>query len=142
MQRALTGRYIHSGNYNNIKAISQVEDEPVVGLLTADDNRNSYYLDEELNEYIYCHDFFKEEKLGISFVSTDVRVEYIEDIDDKISEFETDVWNNQLGILEVFTHEWALSAENKEKVEKICKWVKENDYENMFLEDLFSVSMT
>lgn len=129
----------YRGSKKNIEAISEIQIQPVKGLLTADDDRQSYYLDKETNDYIYCHDYYFDENLGLTFISTDIRVEQVADVSNKLEEFETYAWNNQLGILEVFTHEWALNLENKEKVEKFCNWAVENGYESKFLEDLIDL---
>ncbi len=125
----------YQGNINNIISIKQSSIQPIVGLLTADDVRQSYYLDGQANKYIYCHDKYFDERLNIQFISTDIRVEYVENVSKKLKEFETDAWNNQLGFLEVFTHEWTLNIDIKEKVEKFCKWAYLNDYSFEFPED-------
>ena len=44
------------GNSENIEDLVDSEIEPIVGLLTSDDGRDNYYLSEEQNNYIYCHD--------------------------------------------------------------------------------------
>lgn len=40
------------GSYKEIKQLSQLVDEPVKGLLTADDKRQSYYLNKDNSKYI------------------------------------------------------------------------------------------
>lgn len=120
---------------SEIKDITNSELEPIVGLLTADDLRSSYYLTKNQNEYIYCHDYLYDEDMQLSLYSTDLRVEFIDDIEQKIEEFSTDAWNNQLNYLVVFTHEWELNDINKEKIERICKYANENHYSNQFFED-------
>lgn len=128
------------GSYEGIKELTLLSDEPVVGLLTADDCRNSYYLNKEDNAYIYVHDKLYDDDLGIWLVSTDFRTEYVDSVDYKIKELKTNSWNNQTGDLVVFTHEWVLSVENKEKVEKICKYAMENGYKFNFFEDVLTSS--
>lgn len=51
----------------------------MTGLFCADDSRPSYYLNEDQNEYIYCHDEYIDHKNGLRLISTDIRIEYIED---------------------------------------------------------------
>ena len=119
-------------------AISEIsnsnEDQPVVGLLTADDKRDSYYLDNTNNEYIYCHDYMN---LGdVTYISTDLRVEFIDNVNKKLEEISNcSAWNNQRNIMEVFTHEWELNYANKEKIEDICNWMNKQGYINGFMED-------
>ena len=110
-----------------------LDEEPVVGLMTADDSRQSYYLDDEENKYIYCHD--RMEKDGCYFISTDMRMEYVDNVERKIKELSSDSWNNQTGDLVIFTHEWALNLETKEKVGKMCKYAVDNGYKFVFYED-------
>lgn len=44
------------GSYEEIKKLSQLNEQPIKGLYTADDNRQSYYLSNDDNYYIYNHD--------------------------------------------------------------------------------------
>lgn len=120
------------GSKAGIIDLSKTE-EPIVGLLTADDDRQSYYLSEEDNQYIYCHDEL--ERDGITFISTDLRVEFVDNVKRKIKEFHTDAWNNQLGDLVIFSHEWALNYEIKDNIEKFCEYAVDNGYKFEFFED-------
>lgn len=122
------------GSYDAVSTLVSLDEEPVVGLLTADDSRNSYYLNKEENEYIYCHD--KLYKDGCYFISTDLRMEYVGDVKGKIKELSTETWNNQIGDLVVFSHEWTLNLEVKEKIEKMCKYAVDNKYRFVFFEDV------
>lgn len=95
------------GDSDSIRALSKLESVPITGLLTADDLRNSYGLSLTEKEYLYSHDLMKKDNLV--YYSTDLRIEFIEDIDAKIKEIETSAaWNNQTHYLVVFTHEWEL----------------------------------
>lgn len=123
------------GSYKAIKELSQLEDEPVKGLLTADDKRQSYYLNKDNSKYIYCHDEYYDSDANIHFFSTDFRTEDVENINSKLRELSTDSWNNQTGDLVIFSHEWALSMENKEKIEKMCRYAHKYGYKFVFLED-------
>lgn len=124
------------GSYEGIQELVALEKEPVIGLLTADDNRSNYYLSPNENTWIYCHDELVEKRLKIKLYSTDFRIEYVTNMDSKIKELRDVCWNNQLGDLVVFTHEWALSYENRIKIEKICVYAVENNYDFVFFEDI------
>lgn len=126
------------GSYEEIKKLTELDEEPIVGLLSADDNRQSYYLSDEKNKFLYSHDSLYEDDLNLWFVSTDLRTEYVGSVKSKIKEFDTSAWNNQKDYLVIFTHEWALSVENKNKVEKFCEYASEKGYKSIFLEDEFS----
>lgn len=124
------------GSAEALKGLTGVEVEPVTALLSADDSRQSYALNEKENEYIYSHDFMKTGD-GLYMVSTDLRAEYIRKFGNKITELNTsDAWNNQLGIMEVFSHEWKVDRYNvRYAVEHLCKWGAENGYTFEFFED-------
>lgn len=122
------------GSKEGVSELLSLNEEPVVGLLTADDSRQSYYLDDDENKYIYCHDRMKKD--DCYFISTDMRMEYVDNVDKKIKELSSDSWNNQTGDLVVFTHEWALNLETKEKVEKMCQYAVDNGYKFVFFEDV------
>lgn len=128
--------HMYQGSYDGIKELALLSDEPIVGLLTADDSRVSYYLNAEQNSYIYCHDELFDSETRIWFASTDFRTEYIDSVESKIKELDSDSWNNQLGDLVVFTHEWALNLDNMGRIERVCQYAMENDYQFCFFEDI------
>lgn len=124
-----------AGNEDGIMKISNNINEPIIGLYTSDDKRNNYFLDNNENNYIYCHDIMK--KNDLYFISTDLRIEFIKNMKIKEREIEnTNSWNNQKNILCAFTHEWELSYENKEKIEELFEWAKKQGYKFTFLEDI------
>lgn len=90
------------GSYDEIRRLSELKDEPIKGLLTADDNRKSYYLSDENSKYIYSHDEWYDSKIDLYFFSTDFRTEYVDNINLKPKELSSDSWNNQTGDLVVF----------------------------------------
>ncbi len=126
----------YRASYSEVLDIMSDKQLPVTGLFCADDSRRSYYLDETESAYIYCHDEYTDEENGLRFIATDLRIEYIENVDKKIKEFQTDAWNNQLNDLVVFTHEWAVDDTIKEKIEKLCAYAEKNGYQFSFFEDL------
>lgn len=122
--------------YEEIQKLTTLKYEPVTGLFTADDNRQSYYLSGDENSYIYSHEYLYDEDLNIWFASTVMRIEYIDNIKTKIDELSTSAWNNQRNCLIIFTHEWALDIENKKKIETLFKYAIENGYTPVLLEDV------
>lgn len=125
--------HMFQGSYEEIRKISRLKNQPVIGLLTSDDCRQNYYLDDNENSYIYSHDEYFDKRNRLLFIRTDFRTENVENIDEEINELSD---TNQLGDLVVFSHEWMQSDENKEKIEMICKYAAENDYEMSFFEDI------
>ena len=125
----------YQGNYDNIKSVVLYAEQPIIGLYTADDDRKQYYFSGDVNKFIYSHDTYNDEEMGLMLISTDLRVENVDDVIKKTKEFNTASWNNQLGMLEIFTHEWALSMEVKDKVDIFCNWAVDNGYTFEFPED-------
>lgn len=126
------------GTYAEISQLAKLDDESIKGLLTADDMHQSYYLSSKANSYIYAQDELYDEDTGLYFFSTDFRTEYVDNMGSKLNELQKDCWNNQTGDLVVFSHEWALSMENKAKIEKICKYACDKGYRFEFFEDILS----
>ena len=127
------------GSYEEIKKLSQLNEQPVKGLYTADDNRQSYYLSYDNNYYIYNHDELYDNETNLYFFSTDFRTEYVNNIDLKLKELSNNSWRNQLGDLVVFSHEWALGMENRKKLEKVCRYAYNKGYNFEFFEDIIDI---
>lgn len=88
-------------------------------LLTADDERNSYYLDDEETCLVNSNGIYCDEKTGITFVKTLIRLEKKEDILEKLEFAE----KQKYPIVSVFTHERMLDDyEVREKFEWLCKY--------------------
>lgn len=128
--------HYYAGSREEIMGLMAHDTEPITGLLSADDMRPSYYLSEEDSRYIYCHDEFADPETGMRFISTDIRVEFVKQMDHKCKEFAADSWNNQLEDLVVFTHEWALDDDVKEKTEDVCAYAAANNYTFTFFENI------
>ena len=125
------------GSKEELEALNtEVMVEPIVGYLTADDLRQSYYLNEEDNKYIYANDEFLDQNNNIWFFSTDLRVEFIESMEDKINEFDTAAWNNQKSDLIIFTHEWLLDEQIRKKIEQLCEYAVKQGYNFDFPEKI------
>ena len=88
--------------------ISKMAECGVKALLTADDERKSYYLDET-----WAGKEYYDSSNNVKFIPTLVRVEKSEDIVDVIKRKIASVGDNQ--ILTIFTHEWLL---HKDEIKK------------------------
>lgn len=139
----VTRLHRYAGTLNDVQQLADSSVEPVVGLYTADDKRTSYCLTDKDSDYMYSHDRMRDDSIPMWFFSTDLRLEYIEDISVKIKEFETSAWNNQMDDLIVFTHECMIEKEEvKEKAETLCDYACQNGYLNIFLEDILMTETT
>lgn len=106
-----------AGNYEAVQAINNCE-YGIDGLLTADDDRASYYLDEIQNSFMRNNDYYFDQLNNLGFVSTDLRLENSNNLYDELFEIACD--ENQNQIIEVFTHEWALNRIMKLKLLLTC----------------------
>ena len=98
--------------------------------MCADDKRENYYLDKLQNEYIHSHDYLRDDVMKIDFYATDLQAEFIKSPSRKIREFASPSWNNQLNILSIFTHEWAINPRIMKTVEIFCDYARINNYES------------
>lgn len=102
----------------------------ITGLLTADDNRVSYYLDADKNIYIADNDELYDEERNLYLISTDLRLENsISPYTDLINISKDDKQNT---IIEVFTHEWKFGTIMKSKIKSVCKFADKAGYKWMF----------
>jgi len=136
-----------AGNAEVITALAECENG-IEGLYTADDERQSYFLEESDNLYIYTHDYLKEDELDIVYISTDKRLENSLNV---YKDLEVIAENdNQNKIIEIFTHEWKCNDRlnfelTKHKIEACCKFAKKYGYKwnfvrNSEIEEVLSVS--
>lgn len=114
-----------AGSLEAIKAMHSAENG-IQGLYTADDDRVSYYLDENINMYARMHDYYNDEKNEIILVSTDLRLENTSDILMSLEDISKN--NAQNNIIEIFTHEWMLDNEMMGKIRNVCYFAKLNGY--------------
>ncbi len=118
-------------NKKNIIALANLEELPITGLLGADTvDRTDYYLNKEQNEKLFSQDYYNDDETGIYIYNTDYRIERIEGKIESTSEMFKD--KNLI----IFTHEWILNNENKNKINEICKYGTQNGYIYKFPEKI------
>lgn len=115
-----------------------------LGFLSADDSRDTYYLNETQREYLRTHDKLEDITNGLVFYSTDMRLDWFNSDFSSTNEYNTPVKTtpyeelvyryNQPSMgdcyssLIVFTHEWELYGTSytlnskKSRVEDVCKF--------------------
>ena len=104
-----------SGNLKNILKIKNY----IKGLLTADDDRDNYYLKKNQNIFLNKQYIYKDIKNDITFIKTNLRIENISDnIEENIKKFNQN--------LIIFTHEiFILNKQIKNKIINIYEYSKE-----------------
>ena len=94
----------------------------IQGLLGADSiDRQNYYLENNENMKLFKKGEYFDNDIGIYFYCTDIRIENNDNIIEKLEEREEDKY------LIVFTHEWILNENIKNKIIEICKYCLENN---------------
>ena len=117
-----------SGDINNIYEMKKI-DNGIIGALTADDDRDNYYLKTNENIFLNKHGEYKDIKNNILFIKTTLRIENISDIDVAINNINLN--NNII----MFTHENFLNNDNiKNNIIKIYDYALKNDYNPNFIE--------
>ncbi|WP_322970316.1 hypothetical protein [Faecalibacter sp. LW9] len=122
----------------NLDAIKSIRDTNcgILGLLTADDTRVSYYLNSEQVAYINSHDSFTDSDNFLKLFKTEQRLEGVSNINTYLANFLTPQYANQSKELILFTHEielystagGSLNNTMKSKIESCLNWAKTNKY--------------
>ena len=100
----------------------------ITGLLGLDTiDRPNYYLDETLKKRVFEEDIYSDDEMGINIFKTDIRVEKIKNTYQEIKKMTNEE------IIIIFTHEWALNEENKEKIKSISNIINKNNATYDFL---------
>lgn len=100
--------------------------EGVSTLFTADDDRCSYYLDEEAISELKNSGSYYDQSLDLMFVRSCTRLENSVGAMEEIEKYRNAGWD----IISIFTHEWQMDRENiRNKFELCCQWKgeKRND---------------
>lgn len=114
--------HLFAGNKNMLKKLK--EKNMLIGLLGADDDRQSYYLENNKNLELKKNGELYDQETNLYFIATDIRVEKINNIL-LIKEL---VDQNDDKQLIIFTHEWALGTINKAKLEFLCYYSLVKNY--------------
>ena len=118
-----------------------------LGFLSADDDRKSYYFDDEQTTYMYSNDHFTDHVNGLTFVTTDLRTDWfmssfstqntyrapIKDnvYDELVYRYTTIDFANSISSYILFGHEWqiyngsSITDTGKAYYEDACKFAKD-----------------
>ena len=126
----ITGSVTHtlrlSMFHGNRDALERLKELGVKVLLTADDDRLSYYLDEENSKYIAVHDSYEDS--FFTFVSTDLRLDKLANFAVYPSLVTIALDSMQNEIIVVFTHEWLMNEKTYKKISDVCRFAHNYQY--------------
>lgn len=96
--------------------------EGIKGALSADDDRLSYYFQEDINYLIKNSEQYRDEKESLTFFHTDLRIEN----EEHMNNIESILKHNEE--LLIFTHEWQLNNPDIiRKISELCDFLYENN---------------
>lgn len=135
----------------NIDAVTRLKAAPygIIGLLSAEDTRNSYYHTEEQRLFLQANDELYDDVNNVYFASTDLRLENsslptVASITTELNNRLTDpVYADRMEKLIIFTHEVRLTNQTVlEKIEASCQFASENGYIGEFPMSHINTSVT
>lgn len=108
----------------------------LIGLLSTDDARNSYYLNTTQSNYINHNDSLYDADNNLYFVKSETRLESVKSMVPFLAQFLTTAYANRANIMPIFSHEYYLydyrtGLVNKgifEKVDTCIAWAIKNNY--------------
>lgn len=115
-----------SSFHGNREAVQALSEHGVSALLTADDDRQSYYLDADHSRYIADHDIYIDDVM--TFISTDLRLDRLQGFEVLLNLLWVAFDDRQNGIMVVFTHEWLLDQAIYSKIEMLCRFAMKYHY--------------
>lgn len=119
--------HCYKGTKENLLVLNNLKNG-IKGILAPDDDRSCYYLNTSDTYKVKHSDYFIASATNLIFVSTDLRMENIDDPLKVIEELAMPPWNYRTNALIFFTHEWALNKQTKKNIEEFCKYISTHNY--------------
>lgn len=116
------------GTLANVEAIRDIP-HGITGLLSADDTRISYYLDVDVNAYLYAKGKYYDSEHGLLFIKSQPRAD---------SNNQTVIANGLLSnpsnmkLTEIYIHEQTWDPSYKARIVAIANWANQNGYIHAF----------
>ncbi|MCI9435157.1 MAG: hypothetical protein HFI86_07810 [Bacilli bacterium] len=121
--------HLYAGNLESVMAMKNTN-FGITGLYTAEDDRQNYYFDNNLNDEISKKEILLNNDL--LFIHTDYRLE-------NINNFNQIFANNNLNnnYLTIFTHEWQFKEKlTYHQLKQVCELAINNNYSFTFIENI------
>lgn len=123
----------------------------LIGFLSADDTRASYYLNSTQSSYINSNDSLHDLVNNIYFFRTELRLESVSNINTFLAQYLTPAYSSQANVMVIFTHENQLYSHYSglnttngilTKIDACIKWAVANNYRFDFPMNLVKKSTT
>lgn len=122
----------------------------VIGFLSADDSRNSYYLNTTQSSYINHNDSLYDADNNLYFFRTETRLEGVKSMVPFLAQFLTTTYASRANIMPIFSHEYLVydyrtGLVNKgifEKIDTCITWAVQNNYKFDFPMNVIRRKMT
>lgn len=116
------------GSLENVLSVKNHE-HGIIGLLSAEDTRMSYYLGADENAFLYKKGKYYDETNGILFIKTQPRIDSNTD-----TQAEETIKSNPccMKLTEIYMHEQSWAAHRKVYISNIAKWANNNGYVHFF----------
>ncbi len=107
----------------NLKCCQMLHELGINGLLTSDDNRKNYYLDEEAESMLNREGRYYDVVNNLYFYKSMTRLEHCPNVINEINEVKIKGWQR----IEIFTHEWQLDNDVVREQLRLCSREKSNE---------------
>lgn len=120
----------YAGSLEACKAWYETDKCSIIGLLSAEDTRTSYYHSDSQRDYLQKHDKYIDYENGLTFYSTDLRLENVNNVTNELNNRLSDIsYSSTMNALIIFTHENHLSTSlMRDKIRQCCVFAKNNGY--------------
>ena len=122
------------GTLNMCTALKDNANAPAIGLLSADDTRLSYYLDENQNEYLINKGKYFDLDNELVLIRSCVRMDSRTAEQSKAEILGNPCYQN---FVEIFFHEQDFNSSVKTEILNLALWASENGYNNYYLCKVF-----
>lgn len=120
-----------SGTERNVKALKQCE-YGIIGLLSADDTRLSYYLETEENRQVWEQGQYYDSRNRLLFLRSELRLEKVQDAGRQLEAMQE---IPGIRILEIFTHEYEYPS-IRHILADYLDWAVQRGYRFAFAQEL------
>jgi hypothetical protein len=120
----------YAGNLVSVNEFKNTSKFGIIGLLSAEDVRTSYYQTAAQRDFLQTHDRLFDSSTGLTFFSTDIRLEDVTNVSTELANRKASItYADRMNDLVIFTHEYLLNDQTiRTKIEQCCQFAVANGY--------------